>query len=79
MANPSKDLFNARAPFMVPYAGGVEWVDFYVHLAEGWLDWQRAMWQPLVDAQAEYMRQWSEQSGWPIPQAVPTRGGEQLA
>ena len=79
MAKRTKDLSGGDALSVAPYAVAMDWVDAYARATEGWFDWQRAMWQPLADAQAEYLRQWSELSGWPMPQAVPVRGGEQLA
>jgi hypothetical protein len=78
MSEDSK-LPNARAALVVPYTGVIVWADACVRLAEGWFDWQRAVWQPLLDMQAESMRQWSGQAGWPMAPFVPERGGEQLA
>lgn len=63
-----------------PWADELRWLDAYSRWAEGWFDWQRAMWQPLVDAQAEYLRQWQQASGLPTWGLLTLpRGAEQLA
>ena len=70
---------SASVPIIAPYVGAVDWADTCAHLAGSWFELQYAMWQPLLDAQAEYMRRWGEQSGWPMSEVFPLRGAEQLA
>ena len=77
MRNTPKDP--RKVPFIAPYVDTMEWADAYARAAEGWFDQYRAVWQQLLDAQAEYVRHWSEQSGWPMMQPFTPRGGEQLA
>jgi hypothetical protein len=68
------------ASFIPQWPDQLPWIDAYARWVEGWFDWQRALWQPLIDAQAEYLRQWQEQAGLPaLGLLAPLRGGEQLA
>lgn len=78
MSNPSKVPSDASLPFIAPYMGAMDWADGYARLTECWLDALWAVWQPWVDGQADSIRHLAEQSGWPVPQAVCLRGGEQL-
>ena len=48
-------------------------------LQDRWFEWQRALCQPIADAQAACMRQWLEQCSWSGPDVVLARGCEQLA
>jgi hypothetical protein len=77
MRNTVKDP--CTMPFIAPYVGAMDWADAYAGAAEGWLDWNLAMWQQLVYVQAGYLRPWSERSGWPMLPIFTLRGGEQLA
>lgn len=66
--------------FIPPWPDPLRWIDAYARWTESWFDWQRALWQPVIDAQAEYLRQWQQNSGLPIwGLLAPMRGAEQLA
>jgi hypothetical protein len=77
MRNTSKDP--STVPFIAPYVGAMDWADAWARAAEGWFEWNQAVWQQLIDVQAGYLRPWSEQSGWPMLPFFLPRGGEQLA
>jgi hypothetical protein len=79
MPKTRKQPSTASMPVGAQRTNALPWVDAYVRLVEGWFDWQCAVWQPLIDAQAECIRQWQDQSGWPWADVVSLRGAEQLA
>jgi hypothetical protein len=66
-------------PFIRAWPDAFPWFDAWSQWLEGWFEWQRAVWQPVIDAQAEYLFRWQEQSGLPALGLAPLRGGEQLA
>lgn len=71
----------AAAAFSAPLAAPWPWMDFCARSTEAWLEWQRALWQPLIDGQADWLRQWQDQASWALPMLpmLPIRGPEQLA
>jgi hypothetical protein len=80
MPSTSNLLPALRAPFVPAWPVQSPWIDAYARWVEGWFDWQCAVWQPLIDAQAEYLRQSQEQFGVPaLALLAPLRGAEQLA
>jgi hypothetical protein len=59
-------------------AAPMNWLDVYAGLLEHWIDWQSEAWQPIADAQAEYLRLCQDRLGWPGGEVVSLRGAEQL-
>jgi hypothetical protein len=51
------------------------WTDASSMGMQAWLDWQRSLWQPWWDLQAQWLTAWPPLAAWP---AVAARGGEQL-
>lgn len=78
MAN-SNVLTAGDLPWMTPYLGAMYWFDTSTRLAQGWVDWQIAAWQPVLDMQGMFWRQWGERAGWPVLPVLGLRGAEQLA
>jgi hypothetical protein len=68
---------NSGALFGAPLQLCTLWADTNARLVEQWVDWQRSLWQPLVDLQTEWLRRCQDQLQ--VPPFAPLRGVEQLA
>jgi hypothetical protein len=67
---------NPGALFGAPLQLCTLWADTSSRLVEQWFELQRAVWQPFVDLQTDWLRRCQEQLE--LPPFAPPRGSEQL-
>lgn len=65
--------------FGTPTEASIQWMDAHSRMVELWLECQRALWQPALDLQTQWVLQWMEQMGATSAGALAVRGREQLA
>ncbi|WP_374593609.1 hypothetical protein [Aquabacterium sp.] len=88
---PAESALTQAALLGAPVAASFPWLDANAQLMGGWMEWQRACWQPWLDLQGtvaqQLGQQWGSQWGeqWSRTWLAPTlelwtvRGAEQLA
>lgn len=62
------------APFAAAMQAPMALMDMNARLVEGWVEWQRALWQPLADQLAGWIGCWPSQ----LDGLAGPRGAEQL-
>jgi len=60
---------------MPALSASIAWFDLNSRCVEQWSEWQRALWQPTLDLQAQWLDHCLPRLAGPMTQ----RGGEQLA
>jgi hypothetical protein len=75
-AAPDVDQVTLLGP---PMQASLNWMDASASCVDGWLEWQRMLWQPYCDWQAAIAWRWCEVWAPSLIEPAVMRGEEQLA